>query len=230
MHVVSLDRLGGASRGPGRARAWRASVADQRATRRCWHSPDRFADPGWRPVRPTAFSSAQKVEQCASFDGHGRWLIGAPEMLLAGGLDQSGVLNTRGGSLPTGTGCCCWRFAVRGRRRRRAGPAEPVALVSASQTDQGRRRVRARLLRQPERLVRVDLWRSSSSSARSRQARPARSRPASRPRELPNDDAPGAAARLARDVGESTVPSGGPRRIKSKRCHRPATSPGASSP
>ena len=43
---------------------------------------------GWRPVRTTAFSSARKWS-AASFDGHGHWLIGAPEMLLARRQDRS---------------------------------------------------------------------------------------------------------------------------------------------
>ena len=39
--------------------------------------------PSWTPTSQVAFSSARKWS-ATSFDGHGTWLVGAPEMLLAG--------------------------------------------------------------------------------------------------------------------------------------------------
>jgi cation-transporting ATPase E len=41
-------------------------------------------DAGWRPGETRPFSSARKFSG-ASFDGHGTWLVGAPEVLLADG-------------------------------------------------------------------------------------------------------------------------------------------------
>jgi len=42
------------------------------------------SDPGWRAAESVPFSSARKWS-AARFDGHGTWVLGAPEMVLAGG-------------------------------------------------------------------------------------------------------------------------------------------------
>jgi len=43
----------------------------------------RYPDPGWRPDHVIAFSSARKWS-AASYDGEGAWVIGSPEMIMAG--------------------------------------------------------------------------------------------------------------------------------------------------
>jgi cation-transporting P-type ATPase E len=42
-----------------------------------------YPDPGWRPDHVVAFSSARKWS-AASYDGEGTWVIGSPEMIMAG--------------------------------------------------------------------------------------------------------------------------------------------------
>ena len=42
-----------------------------------------YPDPGWRPDHVIAFSSARKWS-AASYDGEGTWVIGSPEMIMAG--------------------------------------------------------------------------------------------------------------------------------------------------
>ena len=45
---------------------------------------DEYADPGWKAIAAVPFSSARKWSS-ATFEGHGTWVIGAPEMLLPDG-------------------------------------------------------------------------------------------------------------------------------------------------
>ncbi len=47
-------------------------------------------DPGWRRTGEVAFSSARKWS-AAAFDGHGTWVIGAPEMVMARGDDTTAL-------------------------------------------------------------------------------------------------------------------------------------------
>ncbi|HVB41702.1 MAG TPA: HAD-IC family P-type ATPase [Streptosporangiaceae bacterium] len=125
MHVVSVvplrphpevaQVLGALAAADSRPNATMAAIADG------------FADPGWRPSRTTAFSSARKWS-AASYDGRGSWLIGAPEMILAAGdpvLDQAGQLAAQG-----------YRVLLLATSpapvdsERLPEPAEPVALVA----------------------------------------------------------------------------------------------------
>jgi cation-transporting ATPase E len=56
-----------------------------RAIGAAWPPPD-----GWEAGATVPFSSARKWS-AASFDGHGTWLLGAPEVLLAGGAAAPGA-------------------------------------------------------------------------------------------------------------------------------------------
>ena len=65
------------------------AVADPRQNATTAALAEAFADPGWRPGRTVAFSSARKWS-AAHYPGRGTWLIGAPEMLLPGRPDGAG--------------------------------------------------------------------------------------------------------------------------------------------
>jgi cation-transporting ATPase E len=67
-----------------------APNATLRAIAAAWPAPD-----GWAVGAAVPFSSARKWA-AASFDGHGTWLLGAPEVLLAGaaGGPAAGLLRT----------------------------------------------------------------------------------------------------------------------------------------
>ncbi len=72
------------------------AAADSRRNATMQALAERFVDPGWRLTGTAAFSSARKWS-AASYDGRGTWLIGAPEMILAGPSDgQAGVLDRAG--------------------------------------------------------------------------------------------------------------------------------------
>ncbi|MFN8038503.1 MAG: HAD-IC family P-type ATPase [Acidimicrobiales bacterium] len=52
-------------------------------------------DPGWTPTGSVAFSSARKWS-AAAFDGHGDWLLGAPDILVTNaGADAAGEVDER---------------------------------------------------------------------------------------------------------------------------------------
>ncbi|HEY3906915.1 MAG TPA: HAD-IC family P-type ATPase [Streptosporangiaceae bacterium] len=205
MHVVSLNLLGGGTAGQAEPVLGALAVADSRRNATMLALADRFADPGWHPVRTTAFSSARKWS-AASFDGHGHWLIGAPEMLLAD-RDQSGVLKHAGRLAADG-----YRVLLLARSASAVDgdnvPArlEPVALVALAE------RIRADaestlgyFASQDVSVLVISGDHPATVGAIARRlGLPGADRPVDA-RELPDDDAPGAAARLAEIVGESTV-------------------------
>ncbi len=98
MHVVAVVPAGGPGDGvpagdaaappdPEVAAALGAlAVSDPRQNATTAALAEAFADPGWRPGRTVAFSSARKWS-AAHYPGRGTWLIGAPEMLLPGRPD-----------------------------------------------------------------------------------------------------------------------------------------------
>ncbi len=98
MHVVAVVPAGGPGDGvpagdaaappdPEVAAALGAlAVSDPRQNATSAALAEAFADPGWRPGRTVAFSSARKWS-AAHYPGRGTWLIGAPEMLLPGRPD-----------------------------------------------------------------------------------------------------------------------------------------------
>jgi cation-transporting P-type ATPase E len=93
--VAELVRLPGADRQiepalGALAAADPAPNATLRAIAAAWPAPA-----GWAPGAAVPFSSARKWS-AASFDGHGTWLLGAPEVLLAGDADgqAAAVLRT----------------------------------------------------------------------------------------------------------------------------------------
>lgn len=55
---------------------------------------DEFADPGWQATAAVPFSSARKWSS-ATFEGHGTWVIGAPEMLLPDGAAARALADER---------------------------------------------------------------------------------------------------------------------------------------
>jgi cation-transporting P-type ATPase E len=203
MQVVSVDPLGAA--GPAESALGALAVADPRRNATMAALADRFADPGWRPVSTTAFSSARKWS-AASFDGHGHWLIGAPEMLLArpadrGVLDRAGVLAVAG-----------HRVLLLARSTTAAGDealpdrVEPVALVALAERIRPDAESTLSYFARQEVSVRVisgDHPATVGAIAR-RLGLPGADRPVDA-RELPEDGDPGEAARLADIVGESTV-------------------------
>ena len=101
MHVVAVVPAGGPGDGvpagdaaappdPEVAAALGAlAVSDPRQNATTAALAEAFADPGWRPGRTVAFSSARKWS-AAHYPGRGTWLIGAPEMLLPGRPDGAG--------------------------------------------------------------------------------------------------------------------------------------------
>jgi cation-transporting ATPase E len=206
MHVVSMDLLGGGTGDQAEPALGALAVADPRRNATMLALADRFTDPGWRPVRTTAFSSARKWS-AASFDGRGHWLIGAPEMLLAGGRDQSAVLDHAG------------RLAANGHRVLLLASSasavdgdnvpdrlEPVALVALAERIRADAESTLGYFASQDVSVRVisgDHPATVGAIAR-RLGLPRADRPVDA-RELPDDDAPGAADRLAEIVGESTV-------------------------
>jgi cation-transporting ATPase E len=91
----------------------------------------RFADPGWQASEVTPFSSARKWSS-ASYDGHGSWLVGAPEMILEYGhqavLDRAGELAADGNRVLLLAGAATPSAAHPDGQRLPDG-IEPVALV-----------------------------------------------------------------------------------------------------
>ena len=81
------------------------------------------ADPGWSRHRHHAVLVGPQVER-GGFADHGAWLLGAPDILLAGAMpDAPAVRRARGHPAPaTVAGCCWWppHPTVWPRRRTRA--------------------------------------------------------------------------------------------------------------
>ncbi len=106
MHVASVEPVAGQALGPGGKPAGESiervlgamAAADPRQNATMLAVADRFPDPGWQPTATTAFSSARKWS-AASYDGRGTWLIGAPEMILAGRDAEYSCLLDRAGQL-----------------------------------------------------------------------------------------------------------------------------------
>ena len=67
------------------------------------------APPGWQRQHSVPFSSARKWS-AASFDGHGTWVLGAPEMVLTDG-DPEPPRPGRQARRRAAAGCCCWPAA-----------------------------------------------------------------------------------------------------------------------
>lgn len=86
MHVRELVPVGAAvPDSPGAAKALGAlAVMESSPNPTLQAVADEFADPGWKPIAAVPFSSARKWSS-ATFEGHGTWVIGAPEMLLPDG-------------------------------------------------------------------------------------------------------------------------------------------------
>jgi cation-transporting ATPase E len=83
MHVRGLVELD--PKGPGAAAALGAlAVMESSPNPTLQAVADEFTDPGWKPVAAVPFSSARKWSS-GTFEGHGSWVIGAPEMLLPDG-------------------------------------------------------------------------------------------------------------------------------------------------
>ena len=83
MHVRELVPLGGD--GPDAAAALGAlAVMESSPNPTLQAVADEYADPGWKAIAAVPFSSARKWSS-ATFEGHGTWVIGAPEMLLPDG-------------------------------------------------------------------------------------------------------------------------------------------------
>jgi cation-transporting ATPase E len=97
MRVTSVEPLAGEQDGQLARVLGAVAAADPRKNPTMLALAEKFSDPGWRPASTTAFSSARKWS-AASYDGRGTWLIGAPEMILAGrgGVDHLGVLDRAG--------------------------------------------------------------------------------------------------------------------------------------
>ena len=108
--VVADRRCGARARRRPRGHGRAARTAP---TRRSPPSPSTIPSPGWAVTASVPFSSARKWS-AASFDGHGTWLLGAPEILAAG--DRRRAAGRRTSRRPTGPGCCCSRGRTGGRR------------------------------------------------------------------------------------------------------------------
>ncbi len=202
MHVVSVDPLADGNQVEPALGA--LAVADPRRNATMLALADRFADPGWRPVSVTAFSSARKWS-AASFDGQGNWLIGAPEMLLR--RDQSAVLDRAGGLAADG-----YRVLLLASSPTAIDDdnlpdlVEPIALVSLAERIRPDAESTLGYFASQDVSVRVisgDHPATVGAIAR-RLGLPAADRPVDA-RELPDADDPGGAARLAEVVGDSTV-------------------------
>jgi len=202
MHVVSVDPLADGNQVEPALGA--LAVADPRRNATMLALADRFADPGWRPVSVTAFSSARKWS-AASFDGQGNWLIGAPEMLLR--RDQSAVLDRAGGLAADG-----YRVLLLASSPTAIDDdnlpdlVEPIALVSLAEQIRPDAESTLGYFASQDVSVRVisgDHPATVGAIAR-RLGLPAADRPVDA-RELPDADDPGGAARLAEVVGDSTV-------------------------
>jgi cation-transporting P-type ATPase E len=208
MHVVSVDPLGAGSRVEAALGA--LAVVDPRRNATMVALADRFADPGWRPVSTTAFSSARKWS-AASFNEHGHWLIGAPEMLLAEGQDQPVVRQSaldRAGDLAADGYRVLLLASSPGAVDDDNLPdhVEPIALVALAE------RIR------PDAESTLSYFASQNVSVRvisgdhpvtvgaiaRRLGLPGAEHPIDA-RELPDPGDPGGAARLADAIGESTV-------------------------
>ncbi|MFZ4485816.1 MAG: HAD-IC family P-type ATPase [Candidatus Nanopelagicales bacterium] len=129
MHVRGLVELD--PKGPGAAAALGAlAVMESSPNPTLQAVADEFADPGWKPVAAVPFSSARKWSS-GTFEGHGSWVIGAPEMLLPDGdpvrvqADEQAADGAR--VLVVGT-CAEPPSADAG-----VGPLTPVALVVIDQ-------------------------------------------------------------------------------------------------
>ncbi|NQW72602.1 MAG: HAD-IC family P-type ATPase, partial [Actinobacteria bacterium] len=83
MHVRGLVELN--SRGPTAAAALGAlAVMESTPNPTLQAVADEFPSPGWKALAAVPFSSARKWSS-GTFEGHGSWVIGAPEMLIPDG-------------------------------------------------------------------------------------------------------------------------------------------------
>jgi len=103
MRVASVEQISGGQAGDQDGRVGRVlgavAAADPRKNATMLALGEEFDDPGWQPTATTAFSSARKWS-AASYDGQGTWLIGAPEMILAGQGGSDGRGEQGGGGRP----------------------------------------------------------------------------------------------------------------------------------
>ena len=136
MRVTSVEPLAGEQDGQLARVLGAVAAADPRKNATMLALADKFSDPGWRPTSTTAFSSARKWS-AASYDGQGTWLIGAPEMILAGqggagpGVDRLGVLDRAGQLAADGHRVLLLaRSATSVDSERLPELVEPVALVA----------------------------------------------------------------------------------------------------
>jgi cation-transporting ATPase E len=79
--VIALNAGQGAGHTEAALGALAAAGPQPNATMRALAA--RYPDPGWQPGHVIAFSSARKWS-AASYDGVGTWVIGSPEMIMAG--------------------------------------------------------------------------------------------------------------------------------------------------
>jgi cation-transporting ATPase E len=132
MRVTSVEQLAGDHQVRLEQALGAVAAADPRKNATMLALAAKFADPGWWPTSTAAFSSARKWS-AASYDGHGTWLIGAPEMILPeqdGGdhvqvLDRAGQLAADGHRV-----LLLASSATPVDSERLPGPVEPVALVA----------------------------------------------------------------------------------------------------
>ena len=77
---------------------------------------EHYPSPGWAVTASVPFSSARKWS-AASFDGHGTWLLGAPEILAAGDRRRAPAGGREGGRRSPGAAARAVGRAAVGRRR-----------------------------------------------------------------------------------------------------------------
>ncbi len=115
---------------------------------------EHFTSPGWTRTGEVPFSSARKWS-AASFDGHGAWIMGAPEMVLT---DNASPVRARADELASSGR----RTLVLARCDALTGELLPDDLETGRAGDvrgegAARRRRRARVLRRPGRAAPGDL-------------------------------------------------------------------------
>jgi len=123
MRVASVEQLAGDTDGQVARVLGAVAAADPRKNATMLALGEKFADPGWQPAATTAFSSARKWS-AASYDGQRTWLIGAPEMILAG----------PGGDEPGGDGRWVTAARVLERAGQLAADGQRVLLLASSAT------------------------------------------------------------------------------------------------
>ncbi len=124
---LTVRSVGARGRRGGRTTCWAPSRRTmRRPTPRCARSRERYpqAPAGWQETGSVPFSSARKWS-AAAFDGHGAWVLGAPDVLLERGRGprrrpRHGAARVRGRSPGRAAG-------VGARPRRRGAPRAPRA-------------------------------------------------------------------------------------------------------